>query len=69
MATSDTRWDRADAILDEALDLPAALDLEPPSAATVDSWIDAFARLGVRLINRRSIPSPKPEDSSHVGLC
>jgi pyruvate formate lyase activating enzyme len=28
-------------------------DVEPPASATVDAWIDQFARLGVRLLNRK----------------
>ena len=42
------------------------LDLEPPSAATVDGWIDVFERLGLQVINRRSDSLTHRKSSPHV---
>ncbi|MEW6755252.1 MAG: glycyl-radical enzyme activating protein [Candidatus Latescibacterota bacterium] len=40
------------------LGLVPTVDLESPSAATVDGWVEAFAGLGLRVINRRTTAPP-----------
>lgn len=48
------------------LGLPTGLDLESPSAATVDGWIKAFTRLGVRVINHKSESTSTKKRTTHV---
>ena len=46
--------------------LPAGIDLEPPSAATVDGWIEVFTRLGLPVVNRKSDFLSSGKRPSHV---
>ena len=48
------------------LGLPSGLDLESPSAATMDGWIKAFTRLGVRVINHKSESTSTKKRNRHV---
>ena len=47
-------------------DLEPGLDLDPPSAATVDGWIDVFTRLGLQVINHKNDSQPHRKSISHV---